>query len=363
MKDRVIGPAEFGGFLSNQGGILHAHGGIAQRLLVNRFDPGSLRPFEYNGKSWTTVKVNGKVQTIHANTTATLRYDEWKAIDTAVVKIAQQRLVAAADLQNRGLTYPLSNGLGTTVLQWETQSDYTAAEIDMEAQKQSEEDRVLFETNYIPIPIIHKSFSISARALEASRRNGEPLDTTNAELAARKVAEKVEDVILLGSSTFAFGGGTLYGYKDYVHRNTVTLVSNWDASATSGQDILDDVLAMIDAAHDDRHYGPFVLYVPTAYDVILDDDYKAASDKTIRQRILELNAISDIRCADRLTANNVLLVEMQPETVKLIVGMPITTLQWEEQGGLLLKFKIMCIMVPWIRCDQENRCGIVHLRA
>lgn len=341
---------------------LITQGSVAQRLLQARFDPGALRPYEHNGKSFMTVNAGaGKHKIVRANTVATLRYDEYKAIDTAVQKIAQQRLVAAADLQSRGLTYPLSNAMGTMVLQWETQSGFEAAEMDMSAVKTSAEDRVTFEPNYLPIPITHKSFSISARELDASRRTGEPLNTSNAEAAARVVAEKIEDTILTGASTFAFGGGTLYGYADYTNRSTVSLSTNWDASATSGEDILDDVLSLISAAHTDRHYGPYIIYVPTAYGVILDDDFKTNSDRTIRERILAIDSISAIRTADRLTANNVLLVEMTPDTVKLVNGMNITTVQWEELGGLQLKFKIMAIMVPWIKADQSSRSGIVHL--
>lgn len=346
-----------------QGLYGQAQGSVGQRLINNEMNYGVLRPFLYNGQSWMTINSRGAPKTIRANATATLNYDEWKAIDAAVVKIARERLVAANDLQSRGLTRPISNGLGTTVLQWATISDMEGAQIDMAAQKQSEEDRPVFEQNYLPLPIIHKSWSLDLRTLSASRKSGDPLDTTMAELAARQVAEKVEDIILLGSSAFAFGGGTLRGYLDHPSRNTVTLASNWDASATTGQDILDDHLAMMKSGTNDRHYGPFVEYVPTDYDDILDDDYKANSDKTIRQRLLQLNKLSDIRAADRLTADNVVMVEMIPENVKLVVGMPVTTLQWEEQGGLLLKFKIMTIMVPWIRPDQDGRLGVVHLSA
>jgi hypothetical protein len=37
-----------------------------------------------------------------------------------------------------------------------------------------------------------------------------------------------------------------------------------------------------------------------------------------------------------------------------------TTVQWEEQGGLLLNFKIMAIMVPQLRADHNGNTGIVH---
>lgn len=359
-------PAGVDFYSANSAGIyVNAGGSVAQRLTSSHMQTGVLRPFIWrDGNSY--ISVNGSDDTaksIKINTTATLRYDEWKTFDEAVVQISRNRLSAATDLESRGLTKPISNGMGSTVLQWETVSDVNDADMDMAAQKQGEEDRPVYETNYLPLPIIHKSFSISLRNLEESRKSGDPIDTTWAEAATRKVSEKVEDIILLGSSTFAFGGGTIYGYMDHPNINTVTLAANWDDSGTSGEEILNDVLSMTKAATNANHYGPFILYIPTDYDDILANDFKSNSDKSIRTRLMELTKISDIRAVDRLTADTVLLVEMSPETVKLVKGMPIQMLQWEEQGGLLLKFKIMTIMVPWIRPDQEGNLGIVKLAA
>ena len=41
-------------------------------------------------------------------------------------------------------------------------------------------------------------------------------------------------------------------------------------------------------------------------------------------------------------------------------GMDITTLQWEERGGLELCFKVMAIKVPRLRSDYNSRTGILH---
>lgn len=355
-------------YTANPAGLyINSHGSVASKLLSAKMDPGALRPFIWeDGRSYVSVNLSGdkrksKLSSIRTNTTATLRYEEWQLMDTEVRGISRERLSAANDLTSRGLTYPISNGLGTTVLQWETVSDMESAEMDMAALKMSAEDRAVYEPNYLPLPIVHKSFSIPLRELEASRTLGAPLNTTNAELATRQVVEKIEDVILLGSSSFAFGGGTIYGYLDHPNRNTVTLSANWDASATTGEDILDDVLAMLKSATNANHYGPFILYIPTDYDDILDADFKANSDKSIRTRLMELNKISDIRAVDRLTDDNVVLAEMSRDTIRLVMGMPITIVQWEESGGLLLKFKVMAIMVPWLRPDQDGRLGVVHL--
>jgi len=310
---------------------------VAQALSANGMNPNSLR------------------------TNATLRKDEWKQFDEAIITVAQNRLVGVADLMSRGLVFNIANGLGTTVLEYEDVSDIEAAQVSMDAVTRGDGDRVEFDINYLPLPITHKDFQINIRVLEASRKLGNPLDTTMAELAARKVAEKNEEYLFQGASSYAFGGGTIYGYVDAPNLNPVTLSEDWDASSCTGEDILDDVRAMKQASIDAMHYGPWVLYIPTAYETVLDDDFKAASDKTVRQRILEIAGVDSVTVADKLAANKVLLVQMTSDVVRMVQGLPLTTVEWQTQGNMVFHFKVMNILVPQVRFDQEGNSGITHL--
>ncbi|GAG40298.1 unnamed protein product, partial [marine sediment metagenome] len=52
--------------------------------------------------------------------------------------------------------------------------------------------------------------------------------------------------------------------------------------------------------------------------------------------------------------------EMSAETVRMVESLPITTVQWETEGGMRVNFKVMTILIPQVRCDQEGRSGIVH---
>ena len=187
-----------------------------------------------------------------------------------------------------------------------------------------------------------------------------PVDTTQAALAARKVAEKAESMLFTGTSTYTFGGGAIYGYMDEPNRNTGSLTANWDDSAGDGDAILTDVLAMKQAGIDDRCYGPFMLYIPTNFETAIDEDFKANSDKSIRQRILEVSGISGVKVADKLTADNVICVQMTMDVIRLVNGLAITTVQWETEGGMRVNFKVMAIQVPQTRHDQDGRCGIMH---
>ncbi len=336
---------------------MQAMGSVGQRLLSNGMSSSSLRPWiGADGHSY--INVNGVA--VRANA-ATLRKDEWKQYDTAVVEAARQRMVGVGDLVSRGLTYTISNGLGTTVLEYEDMSDMEAAEINMDGVTRGQKDRVEYGIKYLPLPIVHKDFQINARVLNASRTTGQPLDTTQAALAGQVVAEKIESILFTGSSTYTFGGGTIYGYMDFPYRSTVTLTQNWDASGKTGAEILTDVMSMKQASINDRHYGPWVLYVPTGYETVLDEDHKAESDSTVRERILRIAGITDVKVSDKLTANNVLLVQMTADTVRMVSGMPVTPVEWSTEGGMIFNYKVMTIQVPQIRADQNNRSGIVHL--
>ena len=78
---------------------------------------------------------------------------------------------------------------------------------------------------------------------------------------------------------------------------------------------------------------------------------------------VEISGIEAVRTADYMTANNVVLVQMSSDVVRVVEAMPLTTVEWGTEGGLIHNFKVMTIMVPQIRADQNGASGITHLRA
>jgi len=338
-------------------------GSVGKRLLANGMDHRVLKPYlEANGATYITKMVNGKPQAIYApHLNATLRTREWIEMDTAVVEAARDRLVGVQDLYNMGLVYRLGNGLGKTVLEYQDVDTLTAAEMTMDAVTPSKRDRPNYSTKYLPLPIVHKDFSFNIRVLAASRTLGDPLDVTTAALASREVADLVETNLFQGTS-FTYGGGTIYGYENHPSVNTVTLSENWDASGKTGAEIIADVLNMKQASIAAKHYGPFVLYVPTDYETKLDGDYDATTPgTTIRERILKIDQINAVKVSDKLSSDTVVLVQMTADTVRMVEGMPIQTVEWDEGGGFSTNYKVMTIMIPQIRADQDGNCGVTVL--
>jgi hypothetical protein len=347
--------------------LIGKEGGIGEVAAVGGFNVNTKRPWiGTDGQTYITNFKGGDAsqpenyESIKVNTTGTLRRDEWKALDDTVVQIAEKRLVGINDLVSRGLVYNLGNGFATTVLEHHDMSDALEAELSMDAITRAKGDRVVFGTNYLPIPIIHADYEINERVLQASRNMGNGLDTSMAARAARKVAEKLE-TMLFTETSYTYGNGTIYSYLNYPSRIPGSLGANWDSTGYTGADILADVLAMKQAAIDNFRYGPYVLYVPTAYETILDGDFSTAKGtNTIRERLLQVSGISAVTVVDTLTANNVLLVQMDSETVRLVRGMAIQNVQWQAEGGFVNKFKVMTIQVPQIRTSQGQLTGVVH---
>lgn len=337
-------------------------GNVASRLLQSGFNVNCLRPYiGRDGKTYITVNENGKmVAKPVTNAVATLRKEDWIALDEAIVKAAKPRLRFVADVRAAGLTYSLPNGMGHTILQTERMGDINDATISMDGIREGSNDRPEFDILSLPLPIIHKDFSYSARQIAASRNGGSPLDTSTAELAARKVAEEVEKLALGVASTYTFAGASVYGLINHPNVITTESITNPTSSGWTPEIMLDEVLAMRQAAEDAYHYGPYMLYLGSSWNRYLDDDYKAQSDITLRQRLAQIDGIQGVRTLDYLTDYKVVLVQMTSDVVRMVVGMEITTVQWETNGGMLQHFKVMCIMVPQIRADINGKCGIVY---
>lgn len=340
---------------------------------ISRFTtkhPGELRPYiAKDGKGYIkTFKggdpTNPKNYAKTPTNNAILRYDEWRQLDEAVVRAGLQRLIGFQDLRDFGLVYPLNNAMATTVLTYERLSEAMEAEVNINPVRRTPGDAPVYETAHLPIPVVHADFTINERLLQESRMRGQALDTTSVEAAARKIAEKYEDMLFGASSLLSYGGGTIFTYQTESNINTVSLSENWDASGKTAAEILDDVHAMKQALVDDRHAGgPLVLYVPSAYDRVLGEDYSVsgASMQTIRQRILAIEGIERVQVVDRLTANTCLMVRMTSDVVDLVDGIPLQTIQWDTEGGMVHNYKLISIQVPRVKSDYNDRSGVVKL--
>lgn len=320
--------------ISAMGGSMVGGGTVAQRLLANGMNANALR------------------------TNGVLLRDEWKAFDNAVVDITRENLVGVAEVMSRGLVYNLPNALGVMTLEWqEVLDDLEEAEVTMSGLNEATKDRQQYGTRSMPIPIIHKEFFYNLRMLEAARRNGRELDRVHAEVATRKVSEKIESMLFNGL-TFAVSQGRIYGLLNHPDRNTGSVTETW-ATAT-GEEMVGDVLRMLASANGKTMPGPFVLFIPLTVAARLGDDYKTSSDKTTWSRIMEIPRIEKIVATTQIAAPNILLVQMTSDVVQMIDGIQPMMVEWESKGGFEFNFKIISIMLPRVRSSGNKHSGIVH---
>jgi uncharacterized linocin/CFP29 family protein len=316
-------------------------------LSANGWDLRALRPV-----------LRGNGQAIRANDL--LRKDEWKALDDAVVPAARRQLGAIEDMRAAGLTRNLGS-LGVLLDEYEAVSDIDPAEQSMSGVAPGQRDLATFTLNSVPIPITFRDFQIHLRHLEASRRGGSGIDTTNAELCAQRVAEKLE-AMLFNGSTVAIGGNAVAGLTTASSRITGSLTGDWATFPTvTGDNIITDVLAMIAAAEDENYFGQFMFYVPVSYMQVLRNDFKANSDKTIMDRMMEIDAVQGVRGTTSLTSE-VIAVRLTRDVLDLSIASDVTTVQWDEMGGMIQNFKVMAAMAPRVKipATANAKTGLVH---
>ena len=297
------------------------------------------------------------------NTNATLRKDEWIDLEDQIVEAARERLVVVDDLIGAGLTYNVG-GLGTLISEWETGSEMTDADITMDGESVAEKDRVEFGLKGVPIPILHKDFSIGERMLLASRQRGAALDVTTGTEAARSVARRWEKLVFFGGGVASVNSaGTSYsipGLLNFPDRETFT-ISDWSDSAVTPQTIHSEILQMVSKMEtEQRCYGPFDVYIPGAYAYRFREDYKADGDKTLMQRVTDEDVIKRVRVSDVLTDGNVSMFEPNRRYLDLAMAADITTVQWQSGSGFTNHFKTYAASAPRLKADFDGRTGIMH---
>lgn len=292
-----------------------------------------------------------------------LPLDAQRLIDRTVVQVGTERLVIANDVLAEGLIYRLDDPLSVLRLDWEkvTRSGFAQRTMLPDARGERQADQ--YETDSVPIYITMDDFSFNIRTLRASQRVGAPLDVSSVASATRNVNEAIEDAMINGAGLSA-AGVSAPGLLNAPNANTYAYASGlaWDDSSKTGQNIFDDVQAMIQEAHDDRYYGPFNLYVPPSYGMKLNLDFKANGNDSIRERLQEIESggrTIRIRTADQLPANRTVLVQMTSDVLDMVVGQTPVEVSWEAPSGFRFYGAVMAIMVQRVKSNNEGGSGIV----
>lgn len=323
-------------------------------MNIQRFT-GTGAPTEISGALLRAAALNGGELSVAAlRALSPFEENAQKVIDQAVVRVGLQRLAIAADVLAAGLRYPLANPLSVMEVQWEQISQTGGAQRTMSPRARGENQLPERRIKRVPVFLTTDDFSAGIRTYLMSQRIGTPIDTTLVESATRRVNEGIEDAMINGGITV--DGYSSPGILNAPNANTYTLTVTW-ATATGAQ-IFTDVEAMITKLQTDKRYGPYHLFVGTTYSNALDADFKANGDKTIRQRLLEIEPLKKITTADMLPANTVVLLEMSSDVVDMVDGQAPTVIPWRSVDGFQLFWMVMAIMIPRVKDDYDGNSGI-----
>lgn len=298
---------------------------------------------------------------IAANAT-TLEEDEWETLTDRMVDVYQQTRVGIADLQNAGLTRSLS--LATKIDLWQERNEMSEADVSMDGETRSEEDRTTYGTQGVPIPIVHKDFRVSDRDLQSSRRMGNDLRTDGVAQATTVVSEMLESILFQGwdpavrdsdGDTF-----TLYGYTTHPDRNNVT-GSDWGTP----DNIRDDIVSMLDLLDtDERTGGGFWMYIapPQWREFRSAIDPDGDGNLTVRERVLNEfdSEIGAVRRSPFLPDGEAVMVDPSTDVVELAVAEDVQTVEWQSGSGMTNHYKVMAAMAPEVKSDSSGQSGVVH---
>lgn len=303
----------------------------------------------------------------------TLTRDNWIQIDRSVERARRVRLSAFSDLR-AAKTIGGFDAWSKGTLEYTAATDAGEVVKDMDATSPARDDTPLNIIRSLPLPVIHGDFSYPKRLLDMTRSAGMPLDTEMFEQITRRIWEMVEKT-LIGTETGVTWGGrstgpwphtgnsTEFGYTNFTYRVTKTDLTT--PTGSNPEAVVQDVLEMIETMTGNNYFGPFMLYHSTPYSIYLNSDYfrsgSTSAVRTVKERLMEIDGIQDIRRLDYLTSGyQLLLVDLTSGQFAAIDGMQPRTVQWNERGGMIEKFMIMAIQTHLLRAPYNGTAGIIH---
>ena len=289
-----------------------------------------------------------------------LRKDEWEELDDVVVEAAGPRTAILSRIPTKTF-----DSMGVLLAQWNVSSQMTAADVSLSGRSVGQRDRVDYNINGVPLPIIYKDFEIGERELLASRAFGGGIDSTTAFEASRVVVEKMVDMLYNGEATVNLNGNTILGLTTHGNRNTGTAAGDFGTITN----IETTIIAMIGALAGDSYHGPHEVDIATTQYIETLARYTDGSGQRAIDTIMEIPSIDAVNPSDQLAAGSLVMrqttrnvlewaqVNIGGETVN---GIQVALTEWISGDGLTHHFKVMAIGAPLVKADYATQSGIAH---
>lgn len=286
--------------------------------------------------------------------------DAWRRIDTRGAAIQRDVLTVFNRLSAADQT-PV--GVGDIVSFYPQISDSGEVHVSMDGRSEGGADQANVKYVGTPVPVFDSYARFGWRQMETMRKGPSGIDTSTITNHQRKIAEKLEDVVLNGLSTIVVGGNTVYGLRNFPERNTgthgLTLASSTGAQwLTAFYDTLKKLVA-------DNAFGRvtvFLNYGDWLYASVTE--YTAGYPKTILQRLQEIQQIAEIVPASKCTVNEILGVAnlSTGEWGTILQAMPMVTrpkARANPEDDYV--FGVLAMAAPQFKSDFDGKSQIVHM--
>lgn len=283
----------------------------------------------------------------------------WEMIDRDAVQVQRDVLAVYNDLAS---SVSMAIPIGKLLHMFPKISDSGSANVSLDGRGKNKSDSPLVDYAGTPIPIIDDVVQYGWRQVAAAESEGYGNFTDSGiQNSQRKVAEKLEDIVLNGDSSIVVGGSTLYGLRNHPNRNTGT--HGLTLNASTGAQWLTALKTGLGKLQGDNFFTNTVTVYLNWQDWFYASttDYTANYAKTILQRLQEVAGVTFVP-ASKVPANEMLFVVKQRSVVTLLNGMPLSTrAQVRSNPEDDYKFVTMAASALEIRTDYDGRCGISHL--
>lgn len=289
--------------------------------------------------------------------------ESWRRID-ARATVLMRDILAVFNRLAAANTTPVS--MGDIMSYFPQISDSGEARVTMDGRDPGRSDQANVKYVGTPVPIITSDARFGWRQMEVMRKAGTMIESETIANHQRKVAEKLEDMVLNGDSGVVVAGNTIYGLRNHPQRNTDTHGFDLNSTAT-GANWLTTFQKLINALVGDNAFGKvtvFLNYSDWVYASI--NEFAAGYSKTILQRMREIEQIADIVPCSKVIADNVLGVAglETGNWGSILQGMGMTTRPKARQNPEDdYVYTVLAAAAPQLRTDYDGRAPFAHLTA
>lgn len=286
--------------------------------------------------------------------------DAWRRIDSRGAAIQRDVLAVFNRLAAADQT-PI--GVGDIVSFYPQVSDSGEVHVSMDGRSEGNADQANVKYVGTPVPVFDSYARFGWRQMEVMRKGAGGIDTSTIANHQRKVAEKMEDVVLNGLATVSVNGNTIYGLRNFPERNTGT--HGLTLATSTGAQWLAAIYATLQKLVADNAFGRvtvFLNYGDWLYASV--NEFVAGYPKTILQRLQEIQQIAEIVPASKCTANEILGIAnlATGEWGTILQAMPMVTRPKARANAEDdYVFGVLAMAAPQFKADFDGKSQIVHM--